>query len=249
MQWLLLLWGLAAVLYLFVRWSLRVGPAHTAQVLRWTAVTIGAVLLLLLFARGGAALAVPLLAVLPVLLKRWQQLWRPLAGTRSAASSSSPGPDKRHPNSTVETRFLRMTLQHASGVMEGTVLIGRFSGRLLRQLTLEELLTLWQECQVDPQSAAVLEAYLDRTQGQDWREYRHHRQESTSHTTAMDRQEAYEVLGLPPGATVEAIKAAHRRLMQRVHPDHGGSNYLAARINQAKAVLLNETLHNRNGEA
>lgn len=248
MQWLLLLWGLVVALYLLVRWSLRVGPAQTAQVLRWTAVAIVALLLLLLLARGGAALAVPLLAVLPVLLKRWQPLWRSLAGTRSAAGSSGLGSDTRQTHSTVETRFLRMTLQHASGEMEGTVLAGQFSGRLLRQLTLEELLTLWRECQGDPQSAAVLEAYLDRTQGQDWREHLHRRQEAASHTTAMDRQEAYEVLGLQPGATVQAIKAAHRRLMQRVHPDHGGSTYLATRINQAKAVLLDETLHNRNGE-
>jgi curved DNA-binding protein CbpA len=64
----------------------------------------------------------------------------------------------------------------------------------------------------------------------------------------MDRQEAYDVLGLQPGATAQAIKAAHRRLMQRVHPDHGGSTYLAARINQAKAVLLSDTKHNGNGK-
>ena len=248
MQWVLLLWGVVAALYLLVRWSIRVGPAQTAQALRWTAVVVVAVLLLLLLARGGAALAVPLLAVLPVLLKRWQPLWRSLGSTRSGAGSSGWGADTRQTHSTVETHFLRMTLDHASGEMEGSVLAGQFSGRLLRQLTLEELLTLWRECQGDPQSAAVLEAYLDRTQRQDWREHLHRRQEAASHTAAMDCQEAYEVLGLQPGATVQAIKAAHRRLMQRVHPDHGGSTYLAARINQAKAVLLNETRHNRNGD-
>jgi hypothetical protein len=249
MQWLLLVWGLAVALYVFVRWSLRVGPTHTAQVLRWTAVAIGAALLLLLLARGGAALAVPLLAALPMLLKRWQPLWRSPAHTRSAAGTGAAGSDTRQTRSTVETRFLRMSLRHDSGEMEGTVLAGQFSGRLLVHLRLEELLTLWRECQADPQSVAVLEAYLDRTQGPDWREYLGGRQEAGARTPVMDRQEAYEILGLPPGATAQAIKAAHRRLMQRVHPDHGGSTYLAARINQAKAVLLSETKHNGNEKA
>jgi hypothetical protein len=57
---------------------------------------------------------------------------------------------------------------------------------------------------------------------------------------AMEREEAYKVLGLQPGASREAIKAAHRRLMQRVHPDHGGSDELAARVNRAKDLLLGD---------
>ncbi len=55
-----------------------------------------------------------------------------------------------------------------------------------------------------------------------------------------EREEAYRVLGLPPGASREEIKAAHRRLMQRVHPDHGGSDELAARVNKAKDLLLGD---------
>jgi len=54
----------------------------------------------------------------------------------------------------------------------------------------------------------------------------------------MSRDEAYEVLGLHPGASETDIKEAHRRLMRGAHPDAGGSDWLAARINQARDILL-----------
>ena len=114
----------------------------------------------------------------------------------------------------------------------------------LEDLELGDLIALWAECRgEDAQSAAVLEAYLDRTQGEAWREAAAQGgagPRAPAGAGAMSQDEACDILGLEPGAGRAAIHEAHRRLMQKVHPDHGGSNYLAAKINQAKALLLGE---------
>ena len=54
----------------------------------------------------------------------------------------------------------------------------------------------------------------------------------------MDREQAYSILGIKPGASKQEIIDAHRKLMQKMHPDRGGSNYLAGQINKAKKTLL-----------
>ena len=116
------------------------------------------------------------------------------------------------------------------------VLSGRFAGRTLDSLSDAELLDLQAECAADADSLRIVEAYLDRRLGADWRNAR--RRSSQGPRTDMSREEALAVLGLAEGASEEDIKAAHRRLIQRMHPDVGGSADLAARINRAKDVLL-----------
>ena len=139
-------------------------------------------------------------------------------------------------NSTVETAVLRMELDHASGNLSGEVLQGEHQGQQLDDLDaqqLDELLSWCQNCDID--SARLLESYLQRRFGDSW-------QGQTSpppnHSSAMSRSEALAILGVAEDADKEAIVSAHRHLMQKLHPDRGGNDYLAAKLNQAKDFLL-----------
>ena len=143
--------------------------------------------------------------------------------------------------STVRSRFFEMSLDHDSGTMAGKVLAGRRAGQQLDGLDEGELLDLAGEIAGDPESAALFEAYLDRRMP-GWRDHVEDdaaaRPRGAPDSSAMTDEEAYQVLGLAPGASDREIRAAHRRLMLRMHPDQGGSTFLAAKINQAKDRLL-----------
>jgi hypothetical protein len=199
------------------------------------------ILLAILAATGRLGIIVPivgalvaaLIRLLPVLLQFFpllQRLLRERAAQRAAADSRS----------TAETKYLRMHLEHATGAISGLVLAGPFAGRDLQSMTLDELAHLYRHCAGDDQdSATLLAAYLDRVHGQTWRQGgQPGGSGSRRGSNEMTVAEAYEVLGLAPGASREAIIEAHRRLMQKVHPDRGGSDFLAANVNRAKEVLL-----------
>ena len=151
-------------------------------------------------------------------------------GTRSPGRKSS-----------VRSRFIETTLDHDSGELTGTVSEGHFAGRSLDDLDEEELGALGREIAGDVESEALLEAYLDRRfpgRREDGEADPGPRPGGTTQSGAMTDEEAYEILGLPAGAGEADIRAAHRRLLKGVHPDQGGSTFLAARINQAKDQLL-----------
>ena len=143
--------------------------------------------------------------------------------------------------STVRTAALEMELDHDSGDLEGLVLAGRHEGKVLGQMSLFDLLELRADLSGDGESLQLLETYLDGRFPL-WREDVEANtgagQGGAPASGAMTEQEAYQILGLEAGASAADIRKAHRRLMQRVHPDLGGSSFLAARINQAKDVLL-----------
>jgi hypothetical protein len=148
-------------------------------------------------------------------------------------SRRTPGQRSR-----VVTSILAMELDHDTGRMDGEVLAGAFKGRALSSLSESELAVLRQFCSAaTDQSLDLLDAWIDRTKP-GWRAGNAGRQGTAKPTTAMSRDEALSVLGLKPDAKPEDIRGAHRNLMKQFHPDRGGSDYLAAKINQAKDVLL-----------
>jgi hypothetical protein len=160
-------------------------------------------------------------------MPEWAKDW---GGTGSAGRSK------------VASALLEMELDHDSGGIKGKVVAGAFAGRELDDLTPADLSALLREClAVDPDGARLLEAYLDR-RAPGWREvadgHRDTGQRGPARPGAMSDEEAYEILGLQPGAGQEAIREAHRSLMKRIHPDAGGTSGLAARVNQAKDTLL-----------
>jgi hypothetical protein len=153
-------------------------------------------------------------------------------------SPKTPGQRSR-----VATGILAMELDHDTGRMDGDVLAGPLKGRRLSTLNEAELRGLHRHCgKAADQSLALLETWLDRSKP----EWRGEWGKSAggggavAGGGAMSRDEAFAVLGLTAGAEPADIRAAHRRLMKEFHPDKGGSDYLAAKINQAKDVLLQD---------
>ena len=143
--------------------------------------------------------------------------------------------------SNVSSRYFAMTLDHDSGDVAGRVLTGAFAGADLIALGETETRQLLAEVTPDPDSLALLETWLDRNRA-GWREYFAETAAPGEAGVIDEDRQAYEILGLQPGATADEIHAAHRRLMKGVHPDQGGSTFLAAKINAAKDHLL-KTLH------
>jgi hypothetical protein len=237
---LLLLLGLAAGLFFCFHWWFRQPPRVRWQ---WVAVLLAVGVLALVFSGRAHWLAAVFAAILPFarglinLLGAIPLLKRVLAG--ADAEKAKPAPSGGQ-SSTVESKFLRMTLNHDSGDIDGEILAGQFKGGRLNQMKLDELLQLLSECQHDEASVALLQAYLDRVYADTWQQQAgaQGRQQAGSETDELSRDEALQILGLSPGAGEAEIIEAHRRLMQKLHPDRGGSAYLAARINLAKETLL-----------
>ena len=146
-------------------------------------------------------------------------------------------------SSCVRSAMIEMELDHDSGKMRGMVLAGPDEGRTLDSMTRPQCEALYDLCCQDDPEGARLDGSLSRPQvcrmacgnaepGQLWAS----RHESPSRP--MSEDEAYEVLGLQKGASEEDVVRSHRSLMKKLHPDHGGSTDLAARVNEAKDVLM-----------
>ncbi len=215
----------------------RMSPARLLKILRWVGILV-AMLFVILLIIGVRNISLAALAgmALALLSRAGMFSWRNPMGQgnpfRSATQSSS----------NVETHFLRMTLDHENDQLDGEILEGQFKGQLLSVLTLSELLEFRMTCQnLDPDSVPLVDAFLDRKFGADWRDRTQHDradQNSEPLDDGMSVERAFKVLGLHPGATDDDIRDAHRRLMKKNHPDQGGSDFLAKQINEAKDFLL-----------
>lgn len=232
-------------LILIGKWLGSADPKQIIKVFKILGIVL-VVILIMFFAATGRLMWT--LYMLPVLLP-WIMRFRSAARMAKNFSRMRKG-NSGGQSSDVETRYLRLSLDHDSGDMAGEVLIGDYAGRRIEDMDASELIELLAECMVDDeQSVQILEAYLDRTYP-DWRDQVNAKAEggekhqhgrgwgAKASQDGMSQNEAYEVLGLSPGADEKEIKEAYHRLISNLHPDHGGSTYLAAKINQAKDTLL-----------
>jgi hypothetical protein len=213
----------------------RMDAATAARLVRHGGGVVGMIGALLLLLRGRIGLAAAV-AGMVASFAGWRTTGAGWSSLRNFGLGARPGRA-----STARSAMIEMRLDLDSGAMTGSVLAGAFAGRALETLARPELMVLQQElARDDPDGVNLLEAYLDRRFA-GWREADEGEPQGRGKAGvggAMSRNEALEVLGLAEGASTADIIRAHRTLMKKFHPDHGGSTALAARVNQAKDVLM-----------
>jgi len=226
---------LGVVVLILLLWAFnafsKADPKQAAKLLRAIGGAAALIFAAFLLFRGEIGVAITVGAVGLGLLG-WISLWPASFGGRT---KKSPGQVSQ-----VRSAFLEMELDHDSGAMRGRILAGKYEGVSLDALDPPTLIGLLGE--IDNDSSQLLMAYLDRREPR-WREHAQGNAASGNGSSAastgkMTEQEAYQILGLQPGASAQEIGHAHRFLMKKLHPDQGGSTYLAARVNEAKDVLL-----------
>jgi DnaJ-domain-containing protein 1 len=186
--------------------------------------------------KGELAVAIPigifgagLLGWSPFGTSGFSQFGRMFGGAQRSAGQASQ----------VRSQFLDMSLDHDSGELNGQIVAGPYAGHSLGEFNLSQLMAMVPS--FDAESVALLESYLDR-RFPAWRQNAQGNaaggQSRAASSGKMTDEEAYQILGLQPGAGRDEIGRAHRGLMKKLHPDQGGSTYLAARVNEAKDTLL-----------
>lgn len=238
---LVILIAVAILAWLLIRWFVRTPPKQVVAAAKRAGLAVAVLGLAFLAITGrlnwifvAGAAALPFLRRGFVLL-RYLPLVRGLFGGAAKAANLG-GQDS--PFSMLETRFLRATLDITTGNLDGEVLEGAYEGQFLSKLALGDLLQLLKECNADPRSAALLAAYLDRHHA-GWRSQTDNAGPSgPPPDQGMTAAEARDILGVSNEASEDEITQAHRRLIHKLHPDRGGSTYLATKINQAKDCLL-----------
>lgn len=233
---LLLLWLGSNLLREF----LRANPAVVAKRMKQGGGVASLIAALFLLLRGRLDLAFGLAGLGFWLTSgqkapNWSDLGRAVRGARRGTRTSR-----------LRTSLIEMELDHVTGTMQGVVLAGPFAGRSLGDLDAAQCEALSAYCAGDPESLRLLEAYFDR-RFPGWRSAAQSQRDAGNsdrthgtrrRSTGLSEDQAYELLGLAKGASREEIARAHRALMKKFHPDHGGSTDMAARVNEAKDVLM-----------
>lgn len=220
----------------------RASPAALASLIRRGGGAAALIVAAFLVLRGGFAVAAGFAGLgFWLLNSRRQPLSRLFRWPTMGAAAPAAGRAGRV--SYVRSAMIEMELDHETGKMRGVILAGPDEGKELDSLTRPQCEVVYDLCRRDdPEGARLLEAYLDRrfagwrpageAQRDSWRS------EARRRSGAMSQDEAYEVLGLQKGASREEVVRSHRSLMKKLHPDHGGTTDLAARVNEAKEVLM-----------
>jgi hypothetical protein len=207
----------------------RIDPKVGARVLKASGGILALGFAAFVGLRGEIGVAIPL-GLFGLGLLGWIPFGMPKFSQRAQKSTGQI--------SRVRSAYLEMELDHDSGTMRGRIIAGSRQGTVLEALDVRTLAGLLDE--FDEESRALLVAYLDRRDA-GWSEYAQgyaNAGRAAPSSGKMTEQEAYQILGVQPGASAEAITHAHRTLMKKLHPDQGGSNYLAARVNEAKEILF-----------
>ena len=232
-------------------WSGQRPSKNTRIILIASLVLVGVLGVLVMLSRmpwfvAAVTMLVPFLRVIGslirttvsiVLLRHIQTLFRNIPGFGPSTFNPHTAPP-HNADSKTQTTELSMKLNHQTGTMTGTVLVGKFEGCDLESLSDEDLLKVYQTLR-EEESKRLLEAYVAR--------HRPHLSETTNETNdqpdgeGMSLKRAADILGIDITATKDEIVSAHRRLMDKLHPDKGGSSYLAAELNAAKKVMLDAT--------
>ena len=232
--------GIAFILggYFIVRWWVQADIQQILKMLRWSGAIIGIVLLCIIAISG-----------------RWNWLpgllfmgipWLIRNQARRTINKNANGPTTGQ-KSQISTYYLRMELDHDSGEMSGEVITGKYSGLNLGDLNLNQLIELMNECvRDDQQSRIVLENYMDRNHsvwrnkaGESFKEKSDHTNSNSPwNSDVMSLDEACKILDISPKASKGDIEKAYRKAMKKAHPDNGGSDWMAAKVNQAKDSLL-----------
>mgnify|MGYP001167829311 CR=1 FL=1 len=239
---LVIVFLIAITVFAVMRMLLRKKPLTVQQFFRLYLVVLAALALLYFVFVGILHPLFALIgAVLPYLARviGWVPQGARLFSFFNQARRGMSGTGAPGQISEINTRYLHMVLFHDTGMMDGEVLQGKYANAKLGMLELEQILEVRSECSDDADSLSVLEAFLEREHA-GWREQSgaESAQSNSSSDSAMSENQAYEILGLSKDATRDDVIEAHRRLMQKLHPDRGGSTHLAARVNEAKSILL-----------